>query len=571
MAETGAPPPAPAGASLQVPGGGRGSAGGAHDEGLTLNACETPPRPAAGAEEGRDSLWRGVMVALCAVAVLVAYGDRSNLSVAIVALSRENGWSPATSGAILGAFFYGYILTQIAGGYLSHRIGGKKVLAGGMALCSVATLLHEAAGAAGVPAFFAVRVVVGLAEGVVFPAIHALLSDWVYAEESNRAVALVTSSAFAGTILASAVCPPLIAARGWPSVFYLFGGLGLVWLPPWLLLAADRPEEHRFISRRELLRIATRRPSSRPASPAARPSRPASPPSAPLPPAGVSPPASPRDESALLPGTPGPPARIPWAALLRRREIWAIIVNNFCNSWGFFIVLSWLPEYFFVTFGTRLADLPFFVVAPYVAQAIMGLAAGFGGDLLLQRGWDALFVRHLFQVVGMVCPAVFALLAAYVAQSAADGAAFITAALGLNALTLAGANVNHLDIAPRHAGVVFGIGNTASQVAGIISVPLTGLILDAGLGWSVVFGICAGLYLAGAAAWLLLAGASVLDLEEELEAQMASSSKPASGPGPPPLRLSDTDLALPPPAGSPAPVGGAGVRLVVSDCLGSAP
>ena len=34
--------------------------------------------------------------------------------------------------------------------------------------------------------------------------------------------------------------------------------------------------------------------------------------------------------------------------------------------------------------------------------------------------------------------------------------------------------MNHLDIAPRHAGAIFGLGNTFATLAGLVSTPLTG-------------------------------------------------------------------------------------------------
>ena len=34
--------------------------------------------------------------------------------------------------------------------------------------------------------------------------------------------------------------------------------------------------------------------------------------------------------------------------------------------------------------------------------------------------------------------------------------------------------MNHLDIAPRHAGAIFGLGNTFATMAGLVSTPLTG-------------------------------------------------------------------------------------------------
>jgi hypothetical protein len=56
---------------------------------------------------------RHTVVVLTLLANMVCYADRTNISVAIVAMSAQYGWSEVQQGAILGAFFWGYILTQV--------------------------------------------------------------------------------------------------------------------------------------------------------------------------------------------------------------------------------------------------------------------------------------------------------------------------------------------------------------------------------------------------------------------------------------------------------------------------
>jgi hypothetical protein len=72
----------------------------------------------------------------------------------------------------------------------------------------------------------------------------------------------LVSSAFVGaqvgTIIAMPVCGALASSSiGWPSIFYVFGALGICWALLWVFLGADHPATHRFISKAEQAYIET--------------------------------------------------------------------------------------------------------------------------------------------------------------------------------------------------------------------------------------------------------------------------------------------------------------------------
>lgn len=55
-----------------------------------------------------------------------------------------------------------------------------------------------------------------------------------------------------GTIVALPVGGFLItSAGGWPSIFYLFGGIGVVWSVVWYFFGFSSPSEHPYISKEE--------------------------------------------------------------------------------------------------------------------------------------------------------------------------------------------------------------------------------------------------------------------------------------------------------------------------------
>ena len=87
----------------------------------------------------------------------------------------EFAWDKETQGIILGAFFWGYLITQIPGGWLSERFGGKRVFGWFMFLTAVATLLTPV-GARVSPYFLIVlRAVKGIGEASILIMLHIYL------------------------------------------------------------------------------------------------------------------------------------------------------------------------------------------------------------------------------------------------------------------------------------------------------------------------------------------------------------------------------------------------------------
>ena len=76
----------------------------------------------------------------------------------------EFDWDKSTQGFILGAFFWGYLLTQIPGGWLAEKIGGRGVFGWFMLLCAVATLLTPVGAEASPYVLVFLRIVKGICQ-----------------------------------------------------------------------------------------------------------------------------------------------------------------------------------------------------------------------------------------------------------------------------------------------------------------------------------------------------------------------------------------------------------------------
>lgn len=66
---------------------------------------------------------------------------------------------------------------MFAAGSLADRYGGKSVLTAGVALWSLFTVITPQAAAAGTAPLLAARVLLGVGEGVAFPAIHSMIGE----------------------------------------------------------------------------------------------------------------------------------------------------------------------------------------------------------------------------------------------------------------------------------------------------------------------------------------------------------------------------------------------------------
>jgi MFS transporter, ACS family, solute carrier family 17 (sodium-dependent inorganic phosphate cotransporter), other len=404
---------------------------------------------------------RYTVVALLALATAICYIDRVNISIAIIPLARERGYDAAATGLILSSFFWGYIGPQMLGGWLADRFGGKRVLTVGVILWTLGTLLTPGAAELSFAALLVIRALLGLGESVHFPTVHSLAARWTIASERSRAISLYVSGVSFGTAVALLASPIIVLSLGWPAVFYISGILGAFWLAVWYRKAADVPEECAGMSAHELDLIRRDRPQA------------------------------PLAES------------IPWAAILREKTVWAIVIAHVCNNFGGYIILLWLPTYLHRTFGVPMERLGNYSIIPWIAAFCIGNLSGWIADALRKRGMTMTGVRKLMQTVAFILGAVPMLLLPMV-NSALAATALVTIATGGAAFGVAGFAANHLDIAPRYAGILMGLSNTFAQLPGIVGVALTGFIVMLTHSFAGAFYLIAVIYLTGMICYLAI-------------------------------------------------------------------
>jgi ACS family sodium-dependent inorganic phosphate cotransporter len=356
---------------------------------------------------------------------------------------QQFGWSETTMGLLQSVFFYGFTASHLPGGWLADRLGGRRVLAAGVLVWSVATGLMPLG--TGFASFAVLRLALGLGEGMNMPAILNLIARWFPAAERTRATAIVVTGIQTGTLVAMPLSAWIATRFGWPAIFYAYAVLGAVWLTLWIRW----PEE----------------PQGR----AAR--------------------------TSVLPAAP-----VPWRLLLGSRAVWAILLTTFSINWTVWFVHSWLPTYFMRVHGFSLRGSGLVATLPNLAMIVAGLAAGVGADRLLARGVSPTRVRKGILATGFTA-AIGLLLLLPRLQAGPAAIACLCGALAAFALGSTMVVVNGLDLSPAHAGVIIGLQGTAGNIAGMISPALGGAIVARTASWDWNFYLIAALLAAGLIVW----------------------------------------------------------------------
>ena len=146
--------------------------------------------------------YRHVFALLGFLGFLFVYALRICVSVTVVLMAVEFGWSDGDRGLVLSSFFWGYVVLQIPGGTASEKAGGKWIYGGGIFGTCVFTLLTPVSAKYGFGALIFVRALTGLCEGVTFPSMHAMLSRWAPPAERTSLGGIIYCGASMGTVIA---------------------------------------------------------------------------------------------------------------------------------------------------------------------------------------------------------------------------------------------------------------------------------------------------------------------------------------------------------------------------------
>jgi MFS family permease len=395
---------------------------------------------------------RRLILAVLCLMYFIAYIDRVNISVAGPTLRRAMSLTPTELGLVFSAFAYPYAAMQIAGGWAADRFGPRLVLAVLSLLWAAATIATGLAWSVASLVLF--RVLVGVGEGGAFPTATRAFTCWLPVGERGFAQGITHSFARLGGAVTPPIVLAIVARYGWREAFFALGAASLVWTAVWLATYRDAPDEHPWISERELAVIHAGGGFRR-----------------------------------------GARRATPWRQIASR--MWLVTIVDFCYGWSLWLFLTWLPSYLADARGVRVSEMAMMTMLPLLAGVIGDTLGGVISDAIFRRSGNLRLARRAPLVVGLGGAFAF-LLPAIVAGSAAGAVALLSAAFFFLELTNAVLWTLPIDIAGEYAGTAGGMMNTGFGVAGMISPLVFGVLVERTGGYDLPLAISAGLLLVGA-------------------------------------------------------------------------
>jgi MFS family permease len=374
------------------------------------------------------------------------YAQRGAFAVATPFLMKELGFNQAVMGVLLSAFFWSYSLAQMPAGMLIDRYGVGRVYGAGFLIWSAALALTGWPST--IAGFIAVRMMLGIGQGVAFPASARAVATWFPPSQRGGVTGVYLAGNRVGQAAITGIGPLAIAVWGWRAFFAAVGIAGVVWLVAW------GPTMKWW--------DADRGPAS------ARPS----------------------------------PAQS--LELLRDRRVLGVALGFFAYDYVWFLFNSWTPAYLMLHRHFTAGEVGFYTSMPYVIVSFVIVPAGMLGDWLVRRGGNDVTVRKWIITVGMLVACL--IVPAGLVESRVVSAWMLAFAIfGLGA---AAPNCWALTqaVCPKPlVATASGIQNLGGNLGGVLAPAVTGFIAHATGSFVWAFTIAGAVLLGGIACyWLLI-------------------------------------------------------------------
>ena len=382
------------------------------------------------------------LVFLLGAAVFLNYVDRGAISVAAPLMKDALSLTAFEYGIAVSAFFWVYGPLQLVVGWLCDRFSVYRLLAWGVGLWAVATLLSGFV--AGFVSLVVLRTLLGIGGSLAFPASSKIIAEQVPPESRGMANASVSIGIALGPALGTLAGGLILGAYGWRAVFILFGLVTLLWLLPW--------------------RLATR--------------------------------------SANVPSAAARRLKVPLKPLLRTWALWSMTIAHFASNYGFYFLLSWLPLYLVQSRGLSITQMTLLGTLAFAAQAVAAFAFGAISDRWTRSGRSEGAIRRWMMIGAQLVQAVAVMGILWADTNVTLAFWLCVAGMATGSLSLNIFAIAQMFAGRTAAGTWVGFQNALGNFSGIFGPLITGWIVDRA-GYDSAFVVCAAIVAAGGIWWVI--------------------------------------------------------------------
>jgi MFS transporter, ACS family, glucarate transporter len=431
---------------------GRSGAHAAHDQvhGMTRTGMGV---------DGPTRVRRTVLGFLMALAFLT-YLDRACMAYIKPYLMDDFHLTMDEMSVIFSSFALAYGIFEIPTGHWGDRIGPRLVLTRIVAWWSSFTIAGGLA--VGYGSMVAIRFLFGMGEAGAWPNSALAMSRWIPVAEQGTAQGTFFAMAHLGGAITPFIVGWMLLVVNWRMVLFAFGALGFCWVVAWHRWFRDDPATHPGVNAAELSIIRAGQVR--------------------------------RTAELSLGGL--------WRSAATSRPLLLLCLVYATNGYGFYFLITWLPDYLRSFKHFSAFELQFYSGLPLFLSVFADLTGGRLTDRLTAR-FGMRTGRALVGGVGYLLAGIAVIISTWCRDPVASailfslGAAFSMFTLGATWSAL-------MAISGRYTGTIGAVMNSASQVGSVLSPIVLSWVVGRFDDWKIPIYIIGSLYFVAAVAWLFL-------------------------------------------------------------------
>ncbi|KAF3423458.1 hypothetical protein E2986_10536 [Frieseomelitta varia] len=192
--------------------------------------------------------------------------------------------------------------------------------------------------------------------------------------------------------------------------------------------------------------------------------------------------------------------KTPWKAIFTSVPMWALIIVHCGQNWGYWTLITELPTYMNDILKFNLKENGWVSALPYLVMWILSFPICWLADYALKKDISRGIIRKVCNTIAHWGPAIALIfLSTLSVHDSIIATAILVIAVGLNAGSLCGFQINHIDLSPNFAGTMMSITNCIASVTAIIAPIVCNMIVyEKNVNqWNVVFYLAAAIYVLG--------------------------------------------------------------------------